>query len=214
MPVHFTGRFSHVFLAGPSCAALPRSFSSGDFPCCNMVESSYHHLATPRSHHLSGARLLSLPVQFKQALKHKMQLWGTVLLKECFPRCCMHRIINMKVYFGFRVAFPLCYLPLPLNHFAQPTFTGTHTHSPHLKPHPINLRRCSSFSSSFCSPSTHWGLSAAVKGSLLCYNMWEQSDMDLYIYHYQISDYCVVVWNITNHILLTNSCIFIQAALS
>lgn len=133
MPIYYIGRFCHVFLARPSCAALPRSFSSGDFPCCNMVESSYHHLATPRSHHLSGARLLRPPVQFKRALRDKMQLRGTVLLKECFPICCMRRIINMKVYFGFREAFPLCYLPLPLNHFAQPTFTDTHTHTTSFK---------------------------------------------------------------------------------
>lgn len=44
----------------------------------------YHHLATPWSHHLSSARLLSLPVQFKQALKPKMQSRSTVILKECF----------------------------------------------------------------------------------------------------------------------------------
>lgn len=38
-PAHYTGRLPHVFLARPSCAALPRSFSSGDSPCCNMAES-------------------------------------------------------------------------------------------------------------------------------------------------------------------------------
>ncbi len=32
---------------------LSLSYSSGDFPDCNMLESGYHHLATPRSHELA-----------------------------------------------------------------------------------------------------------------------------------------------------------------
>lgn len=43
----------------PSSAALSPSYSSGDFPDCNMLESSYRHLATPQSPQLSLIPFLS-----------------------------------------------------------------------------------------------------------------------------------------------------------
>lgn len=90
--------------------------------------------------------LLCLPVQFKQAFKRYIQLWGTVLLKVRFP------IISHAQNHKYENVFCLpCSLSTPavIYRFLSITLLSPHLQvcaltQPHSKPHPINLRHCAS----------------------------------------------------------------------
>lgn len=157
------GSISSCLASHPISAALSPSYSSGDFPDCNMLESSYHHLATPRSHHLFWWCSLYTHTDTHKHSSIRMS-FKMVKLQCSVLFHCVFRGYKNKNQFHLRYVFSIltityCFLSITLlsPHLQANTLTQPHLNSDSSNHRPSPLSSCLSLA---LSPSTHWTLSA------------------------------------------------------